>query len=139
MKEETKEKAVGITGSVSGAASILGSWQVCHNVCLGLVALLSVIGITVTGMPLLFLTRWAVPLWTAAVLLLGVSLVLYLKKKCISKNLLIMNSGLIVAGMPFADLQEFSLFFWIIGGTTAATGIVLLIKDRRSKRCHDEN
>src|SRR3989338_9606642 len=126
MKEEIKEKAVGITGSVSGIASILGSWQVCHNVCLGLVALLSVIGIAVTGMPLLFLTRWAVPLWTTAVVLLIVSSILYLKKKCISKNLLIMNTGLIIAGVPFQNLQKFSVFFWIIGGVIAVTGIVLM-------------
>ena len=138
MKEELKEKAIGVTGSVSGIASILGSWQICHNICLGIIALLSVIGITVTGMPLLFLTRLAVPLWTTAVVLLGLSALLYIKKKCISKNLLIMNSGLIIAGIPFQSLQKFSAFFWIIGGLIAAVGIVLLVKDWKSKRCHHE-
>lgn len=136
----TKEKAIGVTGSVSGAASILGSWQVCHSICLGIIALLSVIGITVTGMPLEFLTRWAVPLWTIAVVLLGVSSLLYLKKKCISKNLIIMNTGFIVAGIPFQALQKFSVFFWTLGGIVALAGIVLLIKGRKQKqRCAHEN
>lgn len=140
MEKDIGEKAIGVTGSVSGAASILGSWQVCHNICLGIVALLSVIGITVTGMPLEFLTRWAIPLWTTALALLGVSSLLYLKKKCISKNLLIMNTGFIVAGIPFQSLQKFSVFFWTFGGIVALAGIALLIKERKQKRrCAHEN
>ena len=133
-----QEKLANYAGSISGGVSVLSSWQICHNICLGIIALLSVIGITVTGMPLLFLTRLAVPLWTTAVVLLGLSALLYIKKKCISKNLLIMNSGLIIAGIPFQSLQKFSAFFWIIGGLIAAAGIILLIKDWKSKRCHHE-
>ena len=41
-----KNQLVGLAGRASGAASVLGSWQVCHNVCLGLIALLAVFGIT---------------------------------------------------------------------------------------------
>lgn len=136
-----KEKIAGITGSVSGAASILGSWQVCHNVCLGLVALLSVIGIAVVGMPLAFLTKLAVPFWTAAVALLSLSGYLYLRKGCISKNLLVMNFGFIIAGVPFKALDPFLVIFWTVGGAFAATGIFLIVKDKyllRRERNKDE-
>src|SRR3989344_5964384 len=123
MAKNLKEKLIGATGSVSGAASVMGSWQVCHSLCLGLIALLGVIGITVTGMPLLFLTKVAVPLWAIAVFLLIVTIIVYTQKKCISRNLIIFNSGLILAGTPFKQAQPFSVYFWIIGGIIAATGI----------------
>ena len=91
MIKNLKEKLIGATGSVSGAASILGSWQICHNICLGLIAALSLIGVTVVGMPLLFLTKIAVPVWSIAVLLLIITTLIYLKKPCISRNLIIIK------------------------------------------------
>ncbi|MBI4144664.1 hypothetical protein HY493_00465 [Candidatus Woesearchaeota archaeon] len=133
-KTHLKDRLVGATGSISGIASILGSWQVCHSVCLGLIALLSVMGIVVTGMPLYFLTTVAIPLWTVAVVLLLVTFGLYVKKKCISKNLILFNSGLIIAGVPFQAVQGFSAVFWTVGGLVAATGIALFVKDRLQKR-----
>ena len=134
-----KEKLVGATGSISGAASILGSWQICHNICLGLIALLSLVGITVVGMPLLFFTKIAVPMWLAATGLLIVTIAIYLKKPCISKNLIIVNSGIIIAGVPFQPFQQYSLFLWIIGGAVVVTGIYLFIRDRaKSKKCEHE-
>lgn len=140
MIKHLKEKAIGATGSISGAASILGSWQVCHSVCLGIVALLGIIGITVVGMPLAFLTTIAVPMWTIAVLLLLAAFLLYKSKKCISKNLLVVNSGIIIAGIPFQPLQRFSAFFWAFGGLIAASGIFMYIKERNQKKaCHNEN
>lgn len=136
MIKNLKEKAIGATGSVSGAASILGSWQICHSVCLGLIALLSIVGITITGMPLLFLTKVAVPLWSIAVLLLIAVIIMYKTRKCISKNLIIFNSGLIIAGTPFQPLKQYSIIFWIFGGLIAASGIFMFFKDRmESKRC----
>lgn len=134
MFKNVKEKIIGATGSVSGIASILGSWQVCHNICLGIIALLGIIGITVVGMPLLFLTKIAVPIWTVAVILLLVTIAIYMKKKCISKNLIILNSGLIIAGIPFQPLQKFSILFWTVGGILALAGISLFIKEKMQKR-----
>ena len=139
MKKDIKEKVIGATGSVSGAASIIGSWQICHSLCLGLIALLGVVGITVTGMPLLFFTKIAVPLWTIAVLLLITTIFVYTQKKCISKNLIILNSGLIIAGTPFQSLQKFSIFFWIVGGATALAGIFMFVKDKmKGQKCEHE-
>ena len=129
-----KEKIIGATGSVSGAASVLGSWQICHNVCLGIIALLGVLGITVIGMPLAFLTKVAIPFWTVAFLLLLVIIVLYFKKKCISQKMIMFNSGIIIAGIPFQPLQKFSVIFWIIGGSLALIAISLFIKDKIQNR-----
>ena len=133
-----KDKVIGATGSISGAASVLGSWQVCHSVCLGIIALLGMLGIAVTAMPLLFLTKIAIPIWLAAVGLLLITWLLYKKKKCISKNLIILNTGLIIAGTPFEGVRNFSFVFWIIGGILALAGIALMVRERKSKRCHDE-
>ncbi|MBC8500772.1 MAG: hypothetical protein ISS25_00115 [Nanoarchaeota archaeon] len=130
MIKNLKEKMVGATGSVSGVTSILGSWQVCHNLCLGIIAILGIIGITIVGMPLLFLTKVAVPFWIVAFILLLVTIGFYVKKKCISNRLIMFNSGLIIAGIPFQPLQSFSKFFWLIGGALAITGVSLYINDK---------
>ncbi len=134
MIKTIKEKIIGSVGSVSGAASVLGSWQICHNVCLGIIAALGLIGITLTGMPLAFLTNIAIPMWSAAVILLLATIYMHSRKMCISKNLIILNSGLIVAGVPFQQLQQFSVFFWAIGGILALAGISLFIKERMQKK-----
>lgn len=134
MIKNIKERAIEATGSISGAASILGSWQVCHNLCLGLIAVLGILGITVTGMPLLFFTKIAIPVWIVAVALLFITIAIYIKKPCISKNLILVNSGLVIAGTPFQALQKFSLFFWIIGGILALAGISFFIKDKIQRK-----
>jgi len=130
MIKKIKEKIISATGSVAGFASILGSWQVCHNVCLGIIAVLAVLGITVVGMPLAFLTKIAVPMWIAAFVLLIITFWLYFTKKCISQRLIMFNSGIIIAGIP---ISQFSVFFWIVGGSLAATGAGLYIKDKVKK------
>ena len=125
-----KEKLVGVTGSFSGVTSFLGSYQVCHNLCMSLVALLGLIGITVAGMPLLFLTTVAVPFWIAAVVLFLITLIFYFTKKCISHKQIIFNSGLIIAGVPFQSLQRFNLYFWIVGGALVLISAVWFVKDK---------
>src|SRR3989338_10130584 len=133
MKSIIKEKALSLSSSASGIMGFLGGWQVCHNVCLGIIALLSLIGITLVGMPLEFLTKVAVPIWIIAVLLLGVSIFFYVKKLCISRNLIIFNTGLIIAGTPFQAVQKFSIVFWIIGGIISLTGVYLFFENKFNK------
>lgn len=130
MIKKIKEKIIGVSGGLSGVLSFLGGYQVCHNVCLGIIVLLSIIGITVVGMPLLFLQTVAIPFWIAAVLLLGITLVFYFRNKCISKNLIIFNTGIIIAGVPFNSVQDYSVFFWIIGGSIILLSIIFIIRDR---------
>jgi hypothetical protein len=127
-----KERALSLTGSVSGAASVLGSWQICHNVCLGVIAVLGVLGVTLTGMPLLFLTKIAVPMWIVAASLLIIAGVLYVKKKCISRSALLVNTGLITAGFPF--FTQFQIIYWITGASITVTGITVFFIDRTQRR-----
>jgi len=134
LKLVIKAKAASISSSVSEVMSFLGGYQVCHNICLGIIALLSLIGITLVGMPLLFLTKVAVPFWIAAFFLLLVSLGFYLRSKCLSKNLLLLNGGIIIAAVPFRALERFFPIFWIIGGTFVLISIVLFIRDKQEKR-----
>lgn len=126
-----RQRLAGTLGSLSGAVSILGSWQVCHNICLALIAILTAVGITLTGMPLLFLTKIALPVWLAALALFGVVLYFYFRKGCISRNLLLLNAGLIIAGTPF---PEFSLWFWIIGGCVILVSLGLYMRDALARR-----
>ena len=133
-----KEKLIGLGGSLSGVTSFLGSYQVCHNLCMGAIALLSLIGITVVGMPLLFLTKVAAPFWIAAVALLLVTLLVYVKKSCVSGKLLVFNLGLIVAGVPFRQFQHFSLLFWSVGGTLITVSFLLFVRDRMAGAHHEK-
>ncbi len=132
FKNHLKERVVGWGGTLSGVTSVFGSWQVCHNVCLGLIALLSLIGITVVGMPLFFLTKVAVPFWTAAFVLFLLTLFFYFKMKCISKKLILFNSGVLIMGVPFQSFQ-FSPFNWIVGGALVVIAIGLFIKNKIKK------
>jgi hypothetical protein len=81
-----KEKFTGIAGSISGITSVLGSWQICHNLCLVVITVLSIIGITLIGMPLMFLETIALPFWIIAFVLLMITITIYIKNKCILKN-----------------------------------------------------
>jgi hypothetical protein len=134
MAKNMEEKLITASGTLSGATSVLGSWQVCHSVCLGIIALLSVIGITLVGMPLLFLTKIALPLWSLALAILMLTVILYLKKKCISKKMIVFNSGLLIAGVPFQSLQRFSIVFWITGGLVTSFATLWYIKERQQRR-----
>ena len=119
-----REKLLGISGGLSGSLSVLGSYQVCHNACLGLIAVLTLLGFTVAGMPLLFLTKVAIPFWIAAVTLLIITLILNYKKIIrISDKIILINSGLIISGTPFQQLQQFNYVFWIAGGSLVVFSI----------------
>ena len=129
--QNIKEKLLGATGSVSGSLSFLGSYQVCHNACLALVAFLTFLGFAVAGMPLLFLTKVAVPFWTAAFLLFVLTVFLKYKKMMhISDKVILLNSGLIIAGIPFQQVQQFNYIFWIIGGVLVISCIGWYFYDR---------
>lgn len=129
-----KERLIGATGSVSAAASVLGSWQICHNVCLALIAALSVIGISLQGMPLLFFTTIAKPVWMVAAALLAVTLFFYFTRRCISPGLMLLNIGLVTAGVPFQALQPQIALFYLGGGVLVFFGAMALVQEWRMKR-----
>lgn len=131
-----KDKLVGVAGTASATTSILGGYQVCHTVCMSVIALLSMIGITVVGMPLMFLTKLAVPFWTLGIIFLsGMALLTYTKKMRFSQNILLANAGLLLAGTPFQALQSFQTLFWLIGGAFVVTSIILTLQSRGKKAC----
>ena len=124
MTSNVKEKILGTSGGITGALSFLGSYQVCHNACLALVAFLTFLGFAVAGMPLLFLTKVAIPFWIAALLLFVFTVFLKYKKMMhISDKLILLNSGLIIAGVPFQQVQNFNYLFWIVGGVLVISSI----------------
>ncbi|MBI4148634.1 hypothetical protein HY490_05060 [Candidatus Woesearchaeota archaeon] len=130
-----KTKILGYAGGVSGGATVLGSYQLCHSICLGIISLLSIIGITVVGMPLMFLNTISVPVWILAVVMLAVTGVLAMRHACVSRKLLLANFGLIVAGTPFRAVQPYQLLVWIVGGGIVLTSIVLAVgKGMKTKK-----
>jgi hypothetical protein len=128
-------KLANTTGAVCSGASILGSWQICHTVCLGIVAALSALGITIVGMPLAFLTTYAWPLWIAAAALLVVAGVLAFGFSFthISRKMLVANGGLLLAGAPF--LQSQAPTPWFLGGAIVTGAIIWKLLDRKTKPC----
>ena len=135
MINNLKEKMLGGAGSLSGTLSFLGSYQICHNACLALVTLLAFLGFTVAGMPLLFLTKVAIPFWIAAVLLLTTMIILKYKKIMnLSSKALLLNSGLIIAGVPFQQVQKLSYVFWTVGGGLVIFTIGWYIYDKIEKK-----
>ena len=134
-----KERFLGLFSSLSGGLSFIGGWQICHNLCLGIIALLSLIGITVIGMPLLFLTQYAIYFWSIAVLILVPTLILYWKnRKCMSNRLILFNVGIVVASVPFASLQAYQIAFWIIGGILIAGSVWMFLKPRFQKNSNNK-
>lgn len=130
-----KEKILGTSGSITGALSFLGGYQVCHNACLALIAFLTFLGFTIAGMPLLFLTKVAIPFWIAAASLLIFMIALKYKKIIhLSNKMLLFNSGLIIAGIPFQQLQQFNYLFWIAGGILIIFSIGWYFYDKLRKK-----
>ena len=130
-----KEKILGASGGISGTLSFLGSYQVCHNACLALISVLTILGFTVAGMPLLFLTKVAVPFWVAAISLLMITIILKYKKIIkISNKLMLFNSGLIISGIPFQKLQQFNYIFWIAGGILVIFSIGWYLYEKINKK-----
>lgn len=137
-----KEKLLGFGSSASGGLSILGGYNVCHNVCLGAIAVLSALGIAVAGMPLMFLQKIALPFWIAAAALLLAMLALSkISTLRFSPKILLANTGFIIAGTPFRSLDAFQPLFWALGGTLVAGSIAWAVRGRkkrstaRRKRC----
>ena len=128
-----KEKYINYFSSFTGASGVFSSYQVCHSICLGVIALLSLIGITLVGFPLLFLQKWALPLWSIALILFSISIILYLKHKHMSRNLLVFNLGAIIVGIPFGGLAFLRTYFLIIGFGIIIFSLYLIIKVRFSK------
>ena len=130
-----KEKLLGASGSLTGSLSVLGGYQICHNTCLALISLLTFLGFTVVGMPLLFLTKVAVPFWTFALALLVTTIILKFGKNMgFSGKIILLNSGLIIAGISFQEVERFNYIFWILGGSLVGFSIGFYIYENVEKK-----
>ncbi len=125
MKGKTKlqkdKKLFGIAGTASGAGSIISAHNVCHAVCLAVVAFLSIFGIIVSSDVLMWLENYNLFFWSMGIMFLGISLILYYKMPCcISQKLIIFNTGLIIIGIPFFQ----NMISWSLGNliTTFSIG-----------------
>ncbi len=132
MNASVEEKIVKRAGIVTGVSSALGSWQICHTVCLGIVTMLGIIGITIAGMPLLFLTKIAKPVWAIAVAIFIIVVYMAITKKCISRKIILLNAGLLIIGTPF--VPKATPAYYTIGGTLATIAIILFLKDVLRKK-----
>ena len=135
MIANIKERLLSVSNGLTGSLSFLGGYQVCHNACLALISLLTFLGFTVAGMPLLFLTKVAIPFWIAATTLLAITIILkYRKIMNISDKVILLNSGLIIAGVPFQQVQRFNYLFWIVGGSLVALSVGWYIYEKVEKK-----
>ncbi len=127
-----KENLVGATNATMGGMSIISSYNICHSVCTSAIALLSLFGIFVTGMPLFFLTKYQIYFWTFGIAILALAIALYFwKGKCISKHMILANAGLLFAGFPFA--KNYFTFFMAAGLAIVISAIALYFVERRHK------
>lgn len=123
------DKKLKAAGTASSLGSFASAHNVCHSLCLGVVAILSVFGIIVSSDILMFLENYNLIFWFMGTFFLGLSFVLYFKfGQCISEKLILFNSGLILFGFPF--FREFGPMFSIIGGTVSLVAIGLYLKER---------
>jgi len=130
-RKDFKSKVVGVSGSVSGAGSVISAHNVCHALCLGVVAVLSVFGIVVASDVLMFLENFALTFWSMGLFFLAISLLLLYKYgKCISQKLILANAGLLTIGVPFPSLQAYSLVFYTFGGFIVATSFGWYLRDK---------
>ena len=125
-------KGIAAANAAVGGMSIVSSYNVCHSLCMSVIALLSVFGIIVTGMPLAFLTQYQIYFWSIGVGVLAVAAGLYFwKGQCMSPKLLAANAGLLLAGFPFAG--EFYAAFMLVGFAVVVAIIIIYLKERMER------
>jgi hypothetical protein len=126
-----KERLVGAGGVLSGSSSIISAHNVCHSVCLAVVAALSIVGITVSSDILMFLQDYNFAFWTVGIIFLIAALWLYSKRPhCMPKNLIIANAGLLVIGIPFDFLHNHGWVLWLIGGSVVLFAVYSYVKGK---------
>lgn len=128
-----REKRLGkistITSGISAGGSIISAHNVCHSVCLGAVALLSVFGIAASSDILMFLQDYNMIFWIMGIFFLLLSLILLVKfGPCISKKTILGNTGLLIVGVPF--FGEVNSVLLVIGGSIVVLSFFLYVNDR---------
>lgn len=121
--------------SLSGLLGGIGSWyNLCHFLCMSVVSLLAIFGITLNILPLMFLQTYQFYFWMAALFFTNLSLVFYLNqktKRVFERNLLLINYGLIIFGIPFSQVADYMDFFRFLGISLIVAGLFLLLFSKK--------
>lgn len=134
--KKTTSKEARITGAASTASAggaIAGIHNVCHSLCLVAVVMLSTLGISIAADSLMWLQDLALPFWTFGVAMLALTMVMRMRMgPCISLKLLVANTGLLIIGVPFVQVQPFAPVFWAAGAVVAIYAVLWYLNERFS-------
>lgn len=136
-------KAVSGVNAAAGGMSIMSAHNVCHAACEALVGIAAFFGVAGIGMPLAFLTDYNIYFWAMALAFLMIGLVMLAKKRCISRNMLMFNGGVVLIGAPFAFLSPVLPAFWAAGSALVLFSVYNYAKGKidknRKKRKGEKN
>lgn len=127
-------KIIGGMNAAAGGMGIISAHNVCHAICESLVGVAAVFGITGIGLPLAFLTDYNIYFWAMAFAFLLIGLALLVSKKCISKNMMVFNGGIVLIGVPFSFLSPILPAFWIGGSGLVLLSVYNFAKGKINKR-----
>ena len=132
-----KSRMFVLGGTASGVVGGIGSLHnVCHSLCVTAVSILAIFGITTQILPLMFLQVYQMYFWTAALVFTLLSAYFYLRQRhpmTRDRNLLLINTGLLIFGLPFSQIADYMDFFRFIGGSLTLAGLFLLVLGKKFK------
>ena len=79
MQKKSEDKRVRYASIATSTATLISAHNVCHSLCLGLIAFLAAFGIVLTGMPLAFLQDYNIYFWTMAFITMVIMLIMIFK------------------------------------------------------------
>lgn len=132
-----QNRLFGGSGTTSGVFGAIGSvHNVCHSICMAVVSTLALFGITTSILPLMFLQTYQLYFWVAAFVFTGASFYFFLKQKrkvTRDRNLLLINGGLLLFGLPFKQLADYMDFFRFLGLSLTFVSLFLFLFAKRFK------
>lgn len=133
MKNALTEGGASISGLLGG----IGSWYtLCLSLCMSIVSFFALFGITLTILPLMFLQTYQLYFWLTAFVFTAASFYFYKKQKrhlTIDRDLLVINAGLLLFGLPFQQLTDYRDFFRFIGVSLILGGLFFFFFARKWK------
>ncbi len=124
-------RKIALLGNSSGVLGVAGAHGVCHTLCMTAIGALSLVGITLSGMPLMFLQGYAVYFWSLAFASLALSGYIHFGRgNGAPSDLMIANAGFVIAGIPFGEARPFSGALLAIGGFFVILAIALFLKGK---------
>ena len=126
MKHKKGNRIFGFLGSASGGGAIASLHNICHVLCVGLASSLALFGIIISDTALMFLQSYNVYFWLMGLFFLLISIALMTMNKLVSIKLMIFNTGLLIASIPFA--QDVALL--ATGSAISAAVVIFYLKEK---------